>query len=264
MVEFFPTTRAAVSLGGITVYWYGLLYVAAFGVAYVLIGRWQRYRGLALSRVQLLELITWGAVGVIVGGRLGYVLLYEPLYYLQHPVEIIQLSHGGMSSHGGFVGVAVATWFFSRVLARHAPPPGGAVAPAGGGPPARHPHRVARLLDIIVVPAALGLALGRLGNVINHELYITFLAQVVAVGSPLIIALLCYWHLRHTVRPGKTTGLFLVFYSLARFGEEYVRELDWPLVSHWVTWGQVYTLPLFLLGLYLLKDEASRRHSRQS
>jgi phosphatidylglycerol:prolipoprotein diacylglycerol transferase len=135
-------------------------------------------------------------------------------------------------------------------------------------PPTRSHEEVRRrpvyfqLLDVIVVPAALGLALGRLGNVINNELYITPLAQFIAVASPILIAGFCYWQLRHHQRPGKTTALFLILYSLSRFGEEWLRAPEWPLIFGVLTRGQLYTLPLFLLGLYLLKDEVSRPSSR--
>ena len=120
------------------------------------------------------------------------------------------------------------------------------------------------MLDVVVIPAALGIALGRIGNVINGELYLTPRAQLVALGAPLVIGAICYWHLRHEHRPGKTAGLFLLLWSLARFGEEYLRAPEWPLVAGFLTRGQVYTLPLFLLGLYLLKDEADRSSSRQN
>lgn len=258
MVEFFPTARAIVALGPVTVYWYGLLYVVAFGVVYFVLPRLQRYRGLTLNRPQILELVTWGAVGVVVGGRLGYVLLYAPLQYLAHSAEIFFLSQGGMSSHGGFIGIALAVWLWARSsLLCPAKPEGEVGTREGKGGFSSY----LALLDIIIVPAGVGLALGRLGNVINQELYVTPLAQVVALASPLIIAVFCYWHLRRIQQPGTTTGLFLVLYSLARFGEEWLREPEWPLVGGWLTWGQLYTLPLLLVGLYLLKDEVHRGHT---
>lgn len=252
MLDWFPSSRALVTIGGFSIYWYGVLYVVSFIGAYFFVDRLQRYRGLSLTKNQLLELITWCAVGVVIGGRLGYMLLYEPLFYLAHPLEIIQLSQGGMSSHGGFVGVAVAIW-----LAREG---------KGGF------WLYLSLLDAIAIPAAFGVALGRLGNLINHELYVTPLAQAMAVGSPLVLAGVCWWYLRRWDTPGHITGLFLILYSLARFIEEWLREPQWPLVSDWLTWGQLYTIPLLLLGLWLLrgtffvvwsKDEAdSQRRAR--
>jgi phosphatidylglycerol:prolipoprotein diacylglycerol transferase len=263
VVEFFPTARVIVTLGPVTVYWYGLLYVAAFGVVYFVLPRLQRYRGLSLTRTQLLELVTWGAVGVVAGGRLGYVLLYAPLYYIAHPGEIFLLSQGGMSSHGGFIGVALAIWLFVYVVFPSWSLPAELVGSRGA-----LAITPLALFDIIVVPAGVGLALGRLGNVINQELYVTPLAQLVAVGAPILMAVICYWHLRRSSKPGTTTGLFLILYSVARFGEEFLREPEWPLIFEWVTYGQLYTAPLLLIGVWLLllpgsfavwsKDEARR------
>lgn len=245
--------RELVTIGAITLYWYGLLYVVAFALAFFLLARLQRYRSLALSPGQMLELVTWGALGAVVGGRLGYVLLYEPLYYWAHPLEILDLSAGGMSSHGGFVGVGIAMWVVSSWVLS------GRGAPRSGHPLARY----CSVLDILTVPAALGLALGRVGNLINQELYLTPLARVAAVASPLLLAALSYWALRRRPRAGAALGVFLVWYSLLRFGEEYLREPEWLLSGGYFTWGQVYTLPLFLAGLYLLKDEVKRRGSRE-
>ena len=270
-----------VSLGSFTIYWYGVFYVVAFALAYVLLGRLPRWRGLVLDRAQRLELIAWGAVGTVLGGRLGYVLLYEPLYYLAHPLEIVQLAQGGMSSHGGFIGVAVALWFFALQMKRgwlsgtalaernsEGPQPIAGLGEAElsedrEGPGETGPaSRYLQVLDIVIVPAALGLALGRLGNVINQELYITPLAQLVAIAAPLLVAAVCYWHLTHRAAPGTTVGLFLVLYSVARLGEELLRESEWPLIAEVVTRGQLYTLPFLLAGLYLLKDEVNHSRSR--
>lgn len=249
--------RELVTIGAITLYWYGLLYVVAFALAYFLLARLQKYRGLALSLGQLLELVAWGAVGVVVGGRLGYVLLYEPLYYWAHPLEILDLSAGGMSSHGGFVGVGVAMGLFAIFT-----PP--SLLKAGHLPLLRGGKLAYfAILDLITVPAALGLSLGRVGNLINQELYVTPLARVAAVASPLLLVALSYWALKRRPRVGTALGVFLVWYSLFRFGEEYLREPQWLLGAGYFTWGQVYTLPLLLAGLYLLKDEAKRRGPRE-
>ncbi len=266
MIEFFPTSRAIVQIGQFTVYWYGLLYVLGFALACFVFQRLQKHRGLNLGKNELLELITWGAAGVIIGGRLGYVLLYEPTYYLAHPLEIFQLSAGGMSSHGGMIGVAVGVFLFAKVRAQKTlPQTGRNTHPASQDEPLADLLQQnflsfpgLRILDIITIPASLGLALGRVGNVINSELYLTPLAQVVAIGAPLFIALVCYRHVRNISRPGTTTGWFLVLWSVARFGEEYLRAPEWPLVAEVITRGQLYTLPFLVVGLYLLKDAKDR------
>lgn len=247
MIDWLPSPRVFVSIGGFTVYWYGLMYVIALTGVYFLFGRLQQYRQLALRRSQIVELITWGAVGVVGGGRLGYVLLYEPSYFMKHPVEIWQISQGGMSSHGGFIGVAVALGLYWATSQRKS----GFSA-------------YLSLLDILAVPAGLGLILGRLGNIINHELYITLAAQVVALTAPLLLAGVCWWALRSWKKPGQVIALFLIVYSLARFGEEYLREPEWPRVFAWLTLGQAYTVPLLLVGVclfvYGLKDEPGSPH----
>ncbi len=245
MIDWLPSARAVVTVGDFTIYWYGVLYVVAFAGVYYLFGRLQQYRQLGFTHSQILELLTWGAVGAVVGGRLGYVLLYEPAYYLAQPLEIWHLSHGGMSSHGGLVGVAVAVWLFNR--------------------PAPFRTTYLSLFDVIAFPAALGLALGRFGNIINHELYVTPFARAVAVGAPVALAGLCWWALRRWHTSGKVISLFLIFYSVFRFIEEFLREPEWLVGKGWVTWGQVYTLPFFLVGIvlfvYCLKDEPDTHHT---
>lgn len=136
MIELFPSREVALGLWGFELRWYGLLYVVAFVVAWKLLPHLGRYRNLKLSRDDWLYFMAWGAIGVVVGGRLGYVWLYEPLYYLEHPADVVALWQGGMSAHGGFVGVALALWYASRRL------------------------QIGWLaaVDVLVVPAALGLA----------------------------------------------------------------------------------------------------------
>lgn len=247
----FPTRQVAVSLFGFGVHWYGILYVVAFLVAYLLLPRLQGRRSLSLSRDDWSSVLTYGILGVLVGGRLGFVLLYHPLYYVAHPLEVLFVWKGGMSSHGGFVGVGLALLLAAR----------------------RHRIPLPALLDLVVVPAAVGLALGRIGNFINGELYGTITTvpwaiavpgveglrhpvQLYAVAKDLAIALLCFWHLTATrsLKPGGTFALFLVLYSVLRFLVEFVREPDSPLLSFGgiaLTRGQAYSLPLFLIGVVL-------------
>ena len=217
---------------GYTVYWYGLLYVVAFGIGYALLPRLARYRDIFLDSERWLEFLFWTVLAVLLGGRLGYVLLYAPGYFLLHPLEILLLSNGGMSSHGGFFAVGVAVWFLAR----------------------RFKISLLDLLDVAVVPVALGLALGRLGNFINQELYVGNFA-LLAVAKDLLLALLGYLTLRRTsgyfAESGRVLGLFLVGYGILRFVTEYLRIQEWNYV--WgLTYGQFLTIPLFLFGGYLL------------
>ena len=139
----------AFSLGPLSVRWYGLMYLVAF-VQFILLGRYRiRTRPGLLTVEQLDDLLFYGMLGVILGGRLGQVLFYEPAYYLAHPLEILAVWKGGMSFHGGFLGVLAAMGLWSRK------------------------HRIAwfDVTDFIAPLVPLGLAAGRIGNFINGELY---------------------------------------------------------------------------------------------
>ncbi len=194
-------------------------------------------------------------IGVIVGGRLGYVLFYEPTYFISQPLQIFALWQGGMSFHGGFLGVLIVLILWSR----------------------KHHVPFMALADIVVVPVAIGLALGRVGNFINQELYGTATTlpwgmyfpgaatiaesslrhptQLYAVGKDLLIAGICFWYLRLTKknvrRHGCTAAAFLILYGVGRFLLEYLREQQYPLTDIAgiaLTRGQLLTLPLLLLG----------------
>ena len=251
MLTFFPARAVAVSLFGFGIHWYGILYIVAFLIAFILLPRLQEHRHLSLSRDDWSQVLTAGILGVLIGGRLGFVLFYHPVYFALHPLEIVAVWKGGMSSHGGLIGVGIAFFFAARK--RHIP--------------------FLALLDIVVIPGAIGLALGRLGNFINLELAGTVTTlpwgmsmpelsglrhpvQLYASAKDLFIASVCFWHLRSTRqwRPGGTFALFLVLYSVLRFLTEYVREPEFPPVSFGLftlTRGQMYTLPLLIAGLVL-------------
>lgn len=251
MLMLFPSRAVAVSLFGFAVHWYGILYVVAFLLAYLLLPRLQKERGLLLSREEWSRVLTAGILGVLIGGRIGYVLFYHPLYFAQHPLEILAVWKGGMSSHGGFLGVGAALLISTR----------------------RHALSLSALLDLAVIPAALGLALGRVGNFINLELYGTATAlpwgmtipgvegmrhpvQLYAVVKDLFIAAVCFWHVRHSrlLQSGGTFALFLVLYGFLRFLVEFVREPDFPPLSFGyfsLSRGQLYSLPLLLIGIWL-------------
>lgn len=251
MLELFPSRAVAVSVFGFGIHWYGILYVLAFLLAFLILPRIQRYRSLSLSRDEWSAVLTAGILGVLLGGRLGFVLFYHPLYYATHPLEVFAVWRGGMSSHGGFLGVGIAFLLVCRRM--------------------RIP--LLALLDVVVVPAALGLALGRVGNFINQELYGTVTTlpwgivipgveglrhpvQLYAVLKDLCIAAVCFWHLRRTQAraPGGTFAVFLMLYGLLRFLLEYVRAQEIaPLTfgSISLTIGQLYTIPILVVGCAL-------------
>jgi len=251
MIDFFPSRTVALELFGWSVHWYGLLYMAGFLVALLILPRLQRWRGLHLTFDAWSSVLAWGVVGVIVGGRLGFVLFYEPLYYLGDPLEIVRVWHGGMSFHGGLLGVMLGIWIAAR----------------------RRGIPLLALADCLVVPTAIGLALGRIGNFINQELYgvmttvpwaitipgvegLRHPLQWYAVGKDFLIAFLCFWHLR-LVRPvvaGRTTALFLILYAVLRYLLEYLRAQAYPLTDlgfMMMSRGQILTLPVLVFGIVL-------------
>ncbi|MDD5751510.1 MAG: prolipoprotein diacylglyceryl transferase, partial [Candidatus Peribacteraceae bacterium] len=249
MFSLFPSRTVAIELFGWAIHWYGILYLCAFLLAFVLLPRLQRFRHLALSTDDWSAVLTACILGVLLGGRIGYVLFYEPLYYLRHPLQVFAVWNGGMSSHGGFAGVGIALLWVVR----------------------RRRIPLLALLDVLVIPAAIGLALGRIGNLINGELFgtVTLLpwgvqfpgvpgirhpVQLYAVIKDLLLALVCMAHLRRWQAPphGRTFALFLILYAVLRFAVEYFRAQQYPVWE--VGWlalsrGQMLTIPLFLFGV---------------
>jgi phosphatidylglycerol:prolipoprotein diacylglycerol transferase len=249
VLALFPTRTIVAEFFGLTIYWYGLLYVAAWGVGALLLHRLLRYRQLLLTKDQRHSLLLAVMAGVLIGGRLGYILGYEPIYFWQHPGEILAVWQGGMSSHGGFLGVAVALWLCARY----------------------YKISLLALADVVVVPAALGLALGRLGNFINQELYgiptslpwgifipgvegMRHPVQLYAAVKNIVIAVVCYWLLRQSRTPGVVTAVFLLLYGVGRFAVEYLRVQEYPLIMFGgssITRGQFFTLPIIILTIFL-------------
>lgn len=251
MIDLFPSRAVALSLLGFEIHWYGLLYLAGFLIAGWLLPRLQKYRHLDLPRDAWFTLLFWSLLGVMIGGRLGYVLFYKPQYFFSHPAQIVAVWQGGMAFHGGLIGVILVLFFWSRA------------------------NKISLLVlgDIVIVPVAIGLALGRFGNFINQELYGTITSlpwgmsfpgaeglrhpiQLYAVGKDLLIAAVCFWHLRITKdnlrRWGCTGAAFLILYGVARFLLEYIREQQYPLTEIAgiaLTRGQLLTLPLLITGL---------------
>jgi phosphatidylglycerol---prolipoprotein diacylglyceryl transferase len=247
MIHFFPSRPVFVELLGFSVHWYGLMYLLAFLIAWYLLPRLQKLRGLCLSTDEWASVLSYAIIGVIAGGRLGYVLLYDPVYFARHPLEIFAVWHGGMSSHGGFIGVTLALLYALR----------------------ERRSEFLRIADVVVIPVAIGLALGRIGNFINLELYgrattvpwcmtipgvegCRYPAQLYAVAKDLFIAAVCFWHLTRVmpVRPGRTAALFLMLYGTLRFLVEFIREPDHSMILG-LTRGQLYSVPLLLAGIAL-------------
>jgi len=196
-------------------------------------------------------MLFYGVFGVILGGRLGYVLFYKPLYYLLHPLEIFQVWQGGMSFHGGFLGVLVALWFYARKRGRP----------------------WLDVTDFVAPLVPLGLAAGRLGNFINGELVGRVTSGPWAMVFPQVDALprhpsqlyelaleglvlfVILWTYASRYRPmGAVSGLFLVGYGTLRFIGEFAREPDNFLgyLAGGFTMGQWLSMPMIAIGLIMM------------
>jgi len=255
MIQFFPTRQIALILGPLPVHWYGVMYALGFIIGIVLLPHLARLSRLELDRKKADDLVLLIFLGVLLGGRLGFVLLYGDGYFFQHPLEIFAVWQGGMSSHGGFVGVAAGLWYFAW----------------------KNKLDLFRITDTIVVPVAIGLLLGRLGNLINGELYgaVTTLpwgmhfpdaeglrhpTQIYAMMKNLTIVTACFLSLRHIykiepVPTGRITGIFLVLYAVLRFLVEIFRDQPYGFVDFLgmsLSRGQLLTLPLFAAGIIVL------------
>lgn len=217
--------------------WYGVMYVVAFWLAWVVVPYLGNMRRIIISRDRWTTIIAWGALGVLLGGRLGYVVFYDPAYFAANPFEIFKIWHGGMSSHGGFVGAALGVWVAVRYF-----------SPSGVG--------LLAMADILSVPAALGLALGRIGNITNQEF--GMYPYYEAIGDAMI-AVICYVLLRRVRggKQGKVFSVFLILYSIIRFLLEYIRPQDWSLVFG-LSRGQLLTIPILVIGVILFKYANNR------
>ncbi|TLS18575.1 MAG: prolipoprotein diacylglyceryl transferase [Betaproteobacteria bacterium] len=244
----------AVSIGPLAVRWYGLMYLVAFAAFYFL-GR-QRIRrrpdgGWSLE--QLDDLLFWGVLGVVLGGRLGQVLFYEPGYYFANPAEILAVWKGGMSFHGGFLGVLVAMAWWGR----------------------KHGKSFFTVTDFIAPLVPLGLAAGRIGNFINGELWGRVAdaslpwamifpqvdsqprhpSQLYQAGLEGLCLFVLLWLYSARPRPtGAVSGVFLIGYGAFRFIAEYFREPDAGIFGHSyaISMGQWLSLPMVAIGVFIL------------
>ncbi len=252
MLAYPEIDPVALQLGPLKIHWYGLTYLIGFAAAWWL-GRLRAQRPHSgWTAQQVGDLVFYGALGVVLGGRIGYILFYDFATYMENPVRILQVWQGGMSFHGGLIGLLIAMWFFGR----------------------RYDKTFFEVTDFLAPIAPVGLGAGRIGNFINGELWGKVSdvpwAMVFPGAGPLprhpsqlyesflegAVLFVIVWLFSSKPRPIRAvSGMFLFFYGVFRFLVEFVRMPD-PQLGYlafgWVTMGQILSLPMIVAGLILL------------
>ena len=245
----------AIQIGPLAVHWYGLMYVLAFAL-FIALGRVRikqpHIAALGWKKEDLDDMLFYGMLGVVIGGRLGEVLFYRPEYFFHNPLEIFMVWHGGMSFHGGFLGVILAMYLWGRKAGRN----------------------LFDVLDFIAPLVPLGYAAGRLGNFINAELpgriapeTLPWAMQWPGIAYPVhpsplyqmlvdgILVFIILWLFARKPHPRVAVGaMFTLLYGCARFFTEYFRTPDWEVVWFGVpiTSGQMLSLPMIVGAILLL------------
>ncbi len=248
----------ALQLGPVAIHWYGLTYLAAF-VLFVVLGRlrlkhepFASLRAPAWNTRDVEDILFLGVLGVVAGGRIGYCVFYQPGYYLQHPLEVFAVWQGGMSFHGGLIGVLLAMVWFARSRSRP----------------------FLQVMDFVAPCVPTGLAAGRLGNFLNGELW----GRVADPSLPwgmvfrgagdlprhpsqvyqfllegLLLFVLLWLYARKPRATGQVSAMFLLGYGVFRFVAEFFREPDahLGLLSLGMSMGQWLCIPMILAGLAL-------------
>ena len=252
MVYFHSINPVALQIGFLKIRWYSLMYLLGFGLAWLL-GRWRAQRSQGdWNQQQVSDLVFYGALGLMLGGRIGYMLFYNWSQLLADPIVLFKPWQGGMSFHGGLIGGAIACYLFAR----------------------RHGKTFFAVTDFALPLVPLGLAAGRLGNFINGELWgrVTTLPWgiIYPQAGPLprhpsqlyelflegmVLFILIWWYSSQSRPTMSVSGLFLVSYGCLRFGVEFFREPDPQLnfvFADCLTQGQMLCLPMIVFGLGLL------------
>jgi len=243
----------AIQLGPLSIHWYGLMYLIGF-LSLLWLGKWRanRYPEAGWKPTEMDDILFYGALGVIIGGRLGYCLFYQPAYYLSHPLEIAYIWQGGMSFHGGFLGVLAAMVFFARKTGK----------------------RWLAVMDFVAPLVPIGLGAGRMGNFINGELWgrttdvawgmvfpqidnlVRHPSQLYQFALEGVVLFVVLWGYSSKPRPvGAISGLFLIGYGSFRFLVEFTREPDsfLGLLALSLSMGQWLSLPMIVVGVWMMR-----------
>ena len=253
VIAFPQIDPIAVQLGPLAIRWYALAYIAGIVLGWQYALKLCREMPKLVTPQQMDDFIVWLTLGIILGGRIGYVLFYNPMHFLQNPGQVLQLWHGGMSFHGGLGGVLLAMLLFAR----------------------KRGIRFFALADVVAVCVPFGLFFGRLANFVNGELFgrasdvpwaMVFphggpsprhpsqLYEAALEGVVLFAVLWLLMRMGARGKPGIISGAFLIGYGLARFTVEFAREPDAQLgyLSFGLTMGQYLTLPMLAFGAALI------------
>jgi phosphatidylglycerol:prolipoprotein diacylglycerol transferase len=259
----------ALHIGPFDLRWYSLAYLAGIFIGYWYLLKLLKQPGAPLARRHADDLVFYAALGIILGGRIGYVLFYNLGHYLQHPIEILKLWDGGMSFHGGMIGTSLGILYFAR----------------------REKLSWLRIHDFVACCVPFGLFFGRLANFVNQELwgaqtqvpwairFVELTPYGPILGPPrhpsqlyeavlegiVLFAILAwmFWKTQARYEPGKLVGAFLFFYGLFRFAVEFIREPDNQLIAFTqatgLHMGQWLSLPMIFAGLWLMLTAKKRR-----
>lgn len=253
----------AIALGPLKVHWYGVMYLVGFAAAWWLGVRRARRPGSGWNQEQISDIIFWGAMGVVLGGRAGYVLFYNFERFLSDPLWLFAVWEGGMSFHGGLLGVIVVMYLFGR----------------------QHKKSLFEMTDFIAPLIPVGLGAGRIGNFIGGELWGRVTDQPWGVVFPRsgdlprhpsqlyefflegVVMFVVLWWFSSAPRPRMAvSGLFLLLYGSFRSLVEFVREPDAHimfLAFDWLTMGQLLSLPMIVLGAGLLLWASRKEYGAQ-
>lgn len=256
-------------LGWFQLRWYSIAYLAGIFIGYWYLLKLLKQPGAPMARRHADDLVFYSALGIILGGRLGYVLFYNLSWYLQHPIDILKLWDGGMSFHGGVIGTSLGILYLAR----------------------KEGLPWLRIHDYVACCVPFGLFFGRLANFVNQELWgaVTTVPWAIRfeevtpygklLGPPrhpsqlyeagleglVLFAILgfMFWRTEARYQPGKLVGAFIFFYGIFRFGVEFIREPDSQLVEFaqatGLHMGQWLTVPMIVGGLYLMVTANKRR-----
>ncbi|MBR2175277.1 prolipoprotein diacylglyceryl transferase [Sphingopyxis sp.] len=255
-------SEIAFSVFGLPIRWYALAYLAGIFVGYWYLLKLIAQPGAPMARRHADDMIFYAMLGIILGGRLGYVLFYNLGNYLEKPLEIFKLWDGGMSLHGGVIGVLIAIWYVTR----------------------KEKLSFLRFCDYVACVVPFGLFFGRLANFVNGELWgraTTVPWAIIFPGSGtmdprhpsqlyeagleglVMMAILAFffWRTDARYKPGFLFGMAAIIYGLSRFAVEFVREPDVQLgtLSWGLTMGQTLTVPMLLIGVWLVATAKGRR-----